>query len=96
MNNPKRKCIHVREKTRSEEIFTNLVKRNVIMKMMLIQIQKKKKKKKNDTEFIAADDIFISLFLRVLEMYLMFLYLQQMIMFLLLQILLINIQIDKK
>ena len=46
MNNPKRKCIHVREKTRSEEIFTNLVKRNVIMKMMLIQIQKKKKKKK--------------------------------------------------
>ena len=62
--------------------------------MMLIQIQKKKKK--NDTEFIAADDIFISLFLRVLEMYLMFLYLQQMIMFLLLQILLINIQIDKK
>ena len=93
MNNPKRKCIHVREKTRSEEIFTNLVKRNVIMKMMLIQIQKKKK---NDTEFIAADDIFISLFLRVLEMYLMFLYLQQMIMFLLLQILLINIQIDKK
>lgn len=94
MNNPKRKCIHVREKTRSEEIFTNLVKRNVIMKMMLIQIQKKKKK--NDTEFIAADDIFISLFLRVLEMYLMFLYLQQMIMFLLLQILLINIQIDKK
>ena len=95
MNNPKRKCIHVREKTRSEEIFTNLVKRNVIMKMMLIQIQKKKKKK-NDTEFIAADDIFISLFLRVLEMYLMFLYLQQMIMFLLLQILLINIQIDKK
>ena len=96
MNNPKRKCIHVREKTRSEEIFTNLVKRNVIMKMMLIQIQKKNKKKKNDTEFIAADDIFISLFLRVLEMYLMFLYLQQMIMFLLLQILLINIQIDKK
>lgn len=95
MNNPKRKCIHVREKTRSEEIFTNLEKRNVIMKMMLIQIQKKKKKK-NDTEFIAADDIFISLFLRVLEMYLMFLYLQQMIMFLLLQILLINIQIDKK
>ena len=93
MNNPKRKCIHVREKTRSEEIFTNLEKRNVIMKMMLIQIQKKKK---NDTEFIAADDIFISLFLRVLEMYLMFLYLQQMIMFLLLQILLINIQIDKK
>ena len=94
MNNPKRKCIHVREKTRSEEIFTNLVKRNVIIKMMLIQIQKKKKK--NDTEFIAADDIFISLFLRVLKMYLMFLYLQQMIMFLLLQILLINIQIDKK
>ena len=94
MNNPKRKCIHVREKTRSEERFTNLVKRNVIMKMVLIQIQKKKKK--NDTEFIAADDIFISLFLRVLEMYLMFLYLQQMIMFLLLQILLINIQIDKK
>ena len=94
MNNPKRKCIHVREKTRSEEIFTNLVKRNVIMKMVLIQIQKKKKK--NDTDFIAADDIFISLFLRVLEMYLMFLYLQQMIMFLLLQILLINIQIDKK
>ena len=94
MNNPKRKCIHVREKTRSEEIFTNLVKRNVIMNIMLIHIQKKKKK--NDTEFIAADDIFISLFLRVLEMYLMFLYLQQMIMFLLLQILLINIQIDKK